>query len=70
LIDSHWRAAYAGAQTFTMKHLYDLIGNVFFSQEDDWHRRQNGKILFRVALLSLVMGAFLYWVLKHMNSGR
>ena len=51
-----------------MKHLYDLIGNVFFSQQGDWERRHNAKIVVRVAMVSLVLGAFLYKVLKHLNS--
>ena len=46
----------------------ELIGKLFFPQQQDWQRRRNAKIMTYVVVASLVCGLVLVAVLKLMNA--
>jgi hypothetical protein len=48
--------------------LFDLIGRVFFSHQQDWQRRRNAKIMTGAIAAGIFLGLVLVWVMKHLNN--
>ncbi len=50
--------------------LFDVIGKHCFPRQQDWERRRNAKIMTAAVTLGVILGVFLIWLIKHMNSAR
>ena len=47
--------------------LFDLIGKLLFSRQQDWERRRSAKIFVSAVAVGLLLGLVLFGVLHLMN---
>ena len=53
--------------TMLFDRLFDLIGKLLFSRQQDWERRRSAKILISAITVGVVLGLVLWQVMKLMN---